>query len=423
MSRRNILIGGGAAIFLVAAGSATWAAWDLWSHSATPNSEPNIQPGPKAFISGVPTLRLSGHKDIVRYTRWSPDGKQLATAGDDHALMAWDIAASLKNSSKSLITIKQSQQRWRLNDAINYYQISWTSNGKKLMALTKSAETRNVIYQFDLASKSPDPTIYHNSSILDSDFSAPIYWKISCAPKGNRFVTSVLSSESMVLWDLSDTQRPIKTFNTSGQSASLTATILAMDWTPDGKRLAALNSHQQVLIFDDTGKLIQTLDLSDRLGQIKPGAQDLLQERFALEWCPNNSNLLAVSNVDVIDIWDIQQKRQLRRLETDDPSAHQSNETDKTSPFPWYPQVCGLTWSPNGRFIAASFSRSTLIHVWDLQNPSPAKSKYGNELQTTLFGNPGHANTILDIAWQPGEGRYIATASMDNSVIIWRVEA
>lgn len=52
-----------------------------------------------------------------------------------------------------------------------------------------------------------------------------------------------------------------------------------------------------------------------------------------------------------------------------------------------------VAWSPDGQWLAAAAGRQ--IHLWELRSP-------GGELEPRLV-SPEHANTVSDIAWQPGQ--------------------
>ena len=131
--------------------------------------------------------------------------------------------------------------------------------------------------------------------------------------------------------------------------------------------------------------------------------------------------MIAVPQADVAVVWDVRQKKPSLLLTTDDPYAF---DYPKPNNFQWGPQIHSLSWSPNGRYLAACYSRDASIYVWDLHDKDP-KISNGYRLQTLFFPSKtssiGHTSTITDIAWSP-DGRYIASVSYDKTAIIWKVD-
>ncbi len=69
--------------------------------------------------------------------------------------------------------------------------------------------------------------------------------------------------------------------------------------------------------------------------------------------------------------------------------------------------VTGVTWSPDGRWIASSSNDKT-VHVW------PATE----HIQGMPLTYTGHADAVNAVAWYPN-GLYIASASKDQTVHVW----
>ncbi len=102
------------------------------------------------------------------------------------------------------------------------------------------------------------------------------------------------------------------------------------------------------------------------------------------------------------------------------------------------PVISGLSWSPNGRYIAGSYTVlgdtnavytfKPQIYIWDtvaLLQKVPKNSKTISLQKPTLtFGQQGplqHTQSILSVQWSP-DGRYLATPSLDHQVLIWQVD-
>ena len=102
------------------------------------------------------------------------------------------------------------------------------------------------------------------------------------------------------------------------------------------------------------------------------------------------------------------------------------------------PVIGGLSWSPNGRYIASSYGvlgdNNTVklpkpqIYIWDTvalsKKVSPTAKFVDVQAPTLSFGQQGalkHGDTIIDVQWSP-DGRYLATCSLDHKVLIWQVD-
>jgi len=69
------------------------------------------------------------------------------------------------------------------------------------------------------------------------------------------------------------------------------------------------------------------------------------------------------------------------------------------------PGLC-LDFSPNGSLLAVGVGSA--LEIWDLSTA------------TKIVSLQGHADSITQLQFSP-DGRYIATAGMDNQLHLWQV--
>ena len=419
ITRRAVLAGGAAAAVAVAAGGAA-----LFLHSRstpTQSGQPVAQKpaGPRKLMAGVPLLSLVGHTQPVRVARWSPGGgRYLATAGEDAYVMLWDISGNIQPSSNDIQSLSKPLRSWKLPENILAGSLCWSPDGSTLAAVTGS----NKVYLMRISVSGGTPTIYQDSSANGG--TAPAYTAIAWSPRANTFATPAYmqgqTRQVVDIWQMGHTNAPVQalTSNATGTARTAiidvvhpfnaTAPLNALSWSSDGSLLAAHTSFGSVTIWQAAAEAIkQTLSLPVRPTKDHP----LYVLNECLAWSPLKANLLAVSNIDLIALWDVQQNAQLLALKSTDP----------------VPSLTGLTWSPNGSYLAGSYAGSPRIYVWDVQElPSGTGADQNTaQSQKLFFPRPGthvHTATITDVAWSP-DGRYIATASGDTTAVVWKVDA
>lgn len=416
IGRRNLLIGGAAAAIAVAAGGVVLT--NVLHHAPTPATTVKPTPGPHKLIAGIPLLNLTGHSDQVWNAVWHPSGRYLATAGDDTRVMLWDIGGQLQKGSKSFRTVPTPLRQWKFSSNIEVNGITWVANGRYL-AVSVLTEN-NKIYLID-AFKGSAPILYSNTSLADP-YAIINYGYLSASPNGSVFATSIYAEEVVTLWQPGQTKAPIGKLS---NSVPVTQGGLALEvdetaWSVDGSMLAGSTNDFKVIVWQvKTGAVKHVFTLPDRF----PKLNSVLILRGAIGWSPTNQNMLFASDIDAVVVYDIRQNQPLMMLGTDD--SHALTPPAQTNGIQWTPNATGVSWSPNGRYLAGAYGRTRNINIWDVQQLQ-AKAKPNQTLtETLLFPNsdnaPGHSSAIIDVEWSP-DGRYLATASSDKTVIVWQVD-
>lgn len=420
MTRRAVVIGGGTAALALVAGTAAFYTWShgqsLPTTTTSGVTRPRVTGGPEKLVPGTPVLSITGHSKDVTVVKWDPTGRYLATGSDDAFIKLWDVGVLLQKSSTTVQVLSTPQKSWQLSSAILANRMCWSSDGRTLAALTGG----NKIFLYDAFGSNMQPHIYQDVGAANGA-NPPVYSSIAWSSTATTFAlpryASGQTQQFVDIWQMNQTSGAIRTLAAAATGIPRTGIIDeyhpfntsvnvdAVSWSVDGTRVAGHTNFGSVIVWQAlTGAVKQVFNLPVR--PVKESTTYVLNECVA--WSPTNVGLLAASNLDVVVLCDVQKNKQVFTLKIPD-----------AAPF-----LTGLSWSPNGKYLAAGYAGSPRIYVWDIEKLGTSAS---NTPQSTLFffpqpGSHGHTAALTDIAWSP-DGRYIASASGDTTVIVWKVDA
>lgn len=415
IARRSVLIGAG--VGAVALAGLGIGGYELYHHlRPTPPVVTKPTPGPHKLISGIPVLALTGHTAAVESVAWDPTGRYLASGSDDTFVMLWDIENLMPKSGSSMKSVTTPLRKWKITDisptggTFSFTQdwLHWSTDGKWLSVIIQDNEIR----LYDAFSNATSPHIYQNSA-YDNAIDQPAYVNLAWSPKADTFATYDInggfSSQSIHvdLWKTTQPDHPVQTLLFKDVPTKLTgADIDVLSWSADGSLLAGHTDYNAVIIWDAaTGAVKQVFSQPSRSGPTYINNECLM-------WSPVDPHILASSDNDIATVWDVQQNKQIMTLKLNEPGF--------TGYYVW-----GMSWAPNGQYMAMCYPRDPRIYIWDVRTTGASAALGTTRTQMLFFPKPhtyGHTKAVIDVAWSP-DGRYIASAGGDDIIIVWKVDA
>ncbi|GHE96232.1 hypothetical protein GCM10018785_71510 [Streptomyces longispororuber] len=345
-------------------------------------------PTPEAASSlysaaGLPLRhRITGYADEVSSVVFSPDGRTLATGGDEGTVRLWNTANGKAYAS---ITAAAGMDG----------HVAFSPDSKTVA----SGDAASVVRLWDVASGEPRSALTgHTEGLEDLAFS----------PDGQVLATGG-GDGKVILWNVAKgTDREVLV----GHTGSVTGLVFSSDgralatgddegkvllWdVATGKRRAALAGHTdaiQKLAFSPDGNLLATggADSTARLWDtgtrkrptILTGHRD---DVTSLVFSPDGRTLATGDADNTVRLWDAASGKARTNI---------TERADKAA------------FNPDGRTMATG-DLTGVVRLWDTAS---------GKVRETI---PGHTDMILDLAFSP-DGQTLATGSADETVGLWDV--
>ena len=220
------------------------------------------------------------------------------------------------------------------------------------------------------------PALGTNLSIYHGHSSEVGVLAVAWSPDGRR-IASGSGDKTVQVWDAA-TGTSLRTYRSHSYG------VLAVAWSPDGRRIASGSGDKTVQVWDAaTGTSLRTYR----------GHASWVN---AVAWSPDGCRIASAGWDDTVQIWDAATGGKILIYHDHRTKRHPAYINMRGD---WPLSVNAVAWSPDGRRIASGADNKA-GQVWDAGTG------------TTLRTYRGHASWVNAVAWSP-DGCRIASGSTD----------
>ncbi|HLO15335.1 MAG TPA: hypothetical protein VK206_10930 [Anaerolineales bacterium] len=253
---------------------------------------------------------LFGHSDSVISVAFSPDGKILASGGQDHNIIFWNpitrqpIGKPLEGHQASVLSL------------------AFSPDGSILAS--GSDDDTIILWNVKTHERIGQPLKGHQDAV----------YSIAYSPDG-KILASGSWDDSIILWDVSTGQAIGKPL------VGHRGDVYSVAFSPDGKTLASGSLDKMIILWD--------VVTQEPIGQPLKANDSYVEN---VTFSPDGKLLASAGFDTTITLWDVSTMQQIRRL---------IRHTD------W---VSTLAFNPNGTILASGSADGTII-FWDVATGQP----------------------------------------------------
>jgi WD40 repeat protein/serine/threonine protein kinase len=288
---------------------------------------------------------LTGHKSTIQALTYAPSGRWVASASPDATVRVWDTATG------DCDIMFQGDREFR--------SVAFDSQGRKLAA----GDFGGGVWLWDAVSGS-EPIRFRGQ--VDEISS------VAFTPDGIGLVAGCYGK--VKVWELPGGNEIPAFTGHKGQ-------VLVLAYRPDGKELVSGGQDGAVKLWDNPGRPATTV-------LWKGDPERLWYGPYDVAFSPD-SKYLAAGIDDMVLVFDVAQKREVKRLEG------------------YRGSIASVTFSPGGKWIAGAISDRT-VKVWDRDSGRVLLDK-------------GFTSLVRCVAFSP-DGRALSSMTSDGTIQGWDLQ-
>lgn len=345
------LLGGG----VVATGSIVllWNASHAKSSTGSSTGTQGSSAGANAVARGTLLLTYYGHSQPIRTVTWSPDGKSIASGGEDKTVQVWDVNAGkqvLKYQGHTNVVLTAAwspdgrsivsggedvtTQAWNAttgqlisinrNYSDHVHTAAWSPDGKFIASGSDDHTVQ--VWNVNIANVTPQTLRF-----LNKDHDGPVE-SVAWSPQGGGLLATAGDDGTVKILD-SNSGVLDYNYESSPDAAAAIRWVLSVLWSPDGKSIVSAGRDG----------LVQMWDASTGNALFKYNGQAGWVERIA--YSHDGKYIAAAYDNNQVQILDANKGTLLYTYK-----GHSD-------------QVYSVTWSPDNKYVASAGADKT-VQVW-----------------------------------------------------------